>query len=222
MNCGARKKSEGLCKHPAGWGTDHVGEGRCKLHGGSSPVKHGRYSKIRRPRIKELLEQLEHDPDPMDLLPEVVLLRSLVIDYVERYDELTEALLGWHKSWGKKDETAKPRQMLDILSASRFIADIGGLVERIQKQKDARVITLAQVNQVVAQLGVDVVNAALEQIPDASQRAALLDAVEAHWGRTIRVHSGSPGPGGAPQGTQVGQAATDPGQFSPSPGPQPA
>ncbi len=27
----------GKCTRPAGWGTDHVGVGRCKLHGGSTP-----------------------------------------------------------------------------------------------------------------------------------------------------------------------------------------
>jgi len=36
--CGSRKKrGEGTCTRPAGWGTNHVGSGHCKLHGGSSP-----------------------------------------------------------------------------------------------------------------------------------------------------------------------------------------
>lgn len=30
------RKKDGYCKKVAGWGTDHVGIGRCKLHGGSS------------------------------------------------------------------------------------------------------------------------------------------------------------------------------------------
>ena len=35
--CGARKRQgEGCCKRPAGWGTDHPGTGRCKLHGGKT------------------------------------------------------------------------------------------------------------------------------------------------------------------------------------------
>lgn len=33
--CGANKRQgEGTCTRPAGWGTDHVHHGRCKLHGG--------------------------------------------------------------------------------------------------------------------------------------------------------------------------------------------
>lgn len=34
--CGAKTKRGTPCKRPAGWGTNHVGEGRCKLHGGAS------------------------------------------------------------------------------------------------------------------------------------------------------------------------------------------
>lgn len=35
--CDARKRQgEGQCRRPAGWGTDHAGTGRCKLHGGST------------------------------------------------------------------------------------------------------------------------------------------------------------------------------------------
>lgn len=41
--CGATKRdgSEGPCGLPAGWGTDHVGEGRCKLHGGNAGAPSG-------------------------------------------------------------------------------------------------------------------------------------------------------------------------------------
>src|SRR3954471_7264732 len=35
--CGGRNRHGTQCKRPAGWGTDHVGWGRCKLHGGNTP-----------------------------------------------------------------------------------------------------------------------------------------------------------------------------------------
>lgn len=36
--CAAKKKQgEGSCTRGAGWGTDHPGSGRCKLHGGRTP-----------------------------------------------------------------------------------------------------------------------------------------------------------------------------------------
>ena len=35
--CGANKTAGGTCQQPAGHGTQHVGEGRCKFHGGCTP-----------------------------------------------------------------------------------------------------------------------------------------------------------------------------------------
>lgn len=36
--CGATKRNGKACKREAGWGTDHVGRGRCKHHTGSTNV----------------------------------------------------------------------------------------------------------------------------------------------------------------------------------------
>lgn len=35
--CGSTTRRGTPCQRPAGWGTNHPGEGRCKLHGGASP-----------------------------------------------------------------------------------------------------------------------------------------------------------------------------------------
>ena len=35
--CGAKTRAGTPCKARRGWGTDHAGYGRCRLHGGSSP-----------------------------------------------------------------------------------------------------------------------------------------------------------------------------------------
>jgi hypothetical protein len=35
--CGAKTRAGGQCQQPAGFGTVHVGGGRCKFHGGTSP-----------------------------------------------------------------------------------------------------------------------------------------------------------------------------------------
>lgn len=54
--CGAKTKRDGSsCKREAGWGTKHVGTGKCKLHGGASDgapkgsqnaLKHGIYARL--------------------------------------------------------------------------------------------------------------------------------------------------------------------------------
>lgn len=53
--CGAKTKAGKKCQHPAGHGTDHVGSGKCRIHGGTSKgaskgnkfaQKHGIYSRL--------------------------------------------------------------------------------------------------------------------------------------------------------------------------------
>ena len=61
--CGAKTKSrDGVCQLRAGWGTDHLGEGKCKLHGGASTGppkgnknarKHGAYEAVTRDQLSE-------------------------------------------------------------------------------------------------------------------------------------------------------------------------
>lgn len=97
--CGARNRSGGYCRKPLGAGTTHVGQGRCKLHGGASPIRHGRYSTIQRDSIRLLLEKHEADPDPLNILPELAAARAFFEDFVNRYDEWREAILSWWQSW---------------------------------------------------------------------------------------------------------------------------
>lgn len=99
--CGAKTRAGGTCQLAAGFRTDHPGEGRCRFHGGATPVKHGRYSSIKRPRIKQLLEEYEKDPEPMNLLPEVKLLRALTTDFVERWEHFTDITFRWHTLFHK-------------------------------------------------------------------------------------------------------------------------
>jgi hypothetical protein len=64
------------------------------------PIVTGRYAdKLRHPAIAALIEQFEQDPDPMNLFSELAASRALFIDYINRYESYTVALLAWHESW---------------------------------------------------------------------------------------------------------------------------
>jgi hypothetical protein len=69
--CGARTRSGGSCRRPSGWGTDHVGAGRCKLHGGSSP------SGRKAARRKQAERAVVTYGLPRDVPPEQALLEEL-------------------------------------------------------------------------------------------------------------------------------------------------
>ena len=62
--CGGECSDGTPCERPAGWGTDHVGEGRCKLHGGNAgrPPEHGLYSETARKEIAEKIESARDQP----------------------------------------------------------------------------------------------------------------------------------------------------------------
>ena len=192
--CGAKKRQgKGKCTRPAGWGTDHAGQGRCKLHGGSTPIKHGRYSKITRPALQERIQRFEADPDPTNLLPEVALLRALTEDLVQRFDDIygpDGALLAWHESF-RSDPNApnKPRQMPDLSSLSTMVDKVGAMVDRIQKWKNEGSVTLETLNRVLQQFGAELVLAVQELQLDADTSSKLLNSVEQRWA-TIRLEPG--------------------------------
>jgi hypothetical protein len=125
---GARKGEP--CAKPAGWGTDHVGQSRCRLHGGANPIKHGRYSKIARARLGDQLKTLEADPDPMDLLPEIQLIRASAMHFLTKHG---------------------PSPMVaELLEKAARIVDL------LQKHKKTGLVTMDTLNRVVEQLGVTV------------------------------------------------------------------
>ena len=173
--CDARLRSEGYrdqrCRNPAGARTDHHGQGRCYLHGGRSVKKSGRYSTIDHERFREKLGQLEAiEQDVMDLVPEVQLLRTLVVDYVERYEAFYEALLAWHADSTK---TSKPRKILDISDVGNLIEKIGRTVHRIHQIHASGSITLDTFKRVVEAMGIVVAQHVEEK--------TILDAIEAEW-----------------------------------------
>lgn len=66
------------CSKPAGWGTDHVGAGACKLHGGCNPIDHGGYSATARKTLGGAFERFKNDPNIASVEDEVAILRGLV------------------------------------------------------------------------------------------------------------------------------------------------
>lgn len=114
--CGAKtRRGAGTCGQRAGARTPHEGEGRCWLHGGLTPVRHGRYSTITRTEIRALVEAHAGDPDPLDVFPELALVRALTQDYVQRYDAWREALLAWHASYAQNAPAAFTADDADAL-----------------------------------------------------------------------------------------------------------
>jgi hypothetical protein len=82
--CGAKTRAGGghPCLRIAGHGTDHLGMGRCKYHGGATPTKHGLYSKIVKTKRRADYEAAQlalREGDPKDMLDHLALLDSVIL-----------------------------------------------------------------------------------------------------------------------------------------------
>lgn len=89
--CGARKgkgPNKGkLCQKPAGWGTDHLGTGRCKYHGGCSTGPRngpGIYRTKLTPDLQQVYDQFAADPNLKRLDDEVLLVKTLIVSAMDK------------------------------------------------------------------------------------------------------------------------------------------
>lgn len=96
--CGGKKRGGGLCQRPAGWGTDHVGIGYCKLHNGNVPkgvghheFKHGGYSKYAGTTIAEKMATFP-EGEALSLLSELTLMRGLLAAFLDKFKDSQSAL----------------------------------------------------------------------------------------------------------------------------------
>jgi hypothetical protein len=151
--CGATTRGGTPCTQPAGWGTDSTA-GRCKLHGGKSHLRHGRYSRIRHEVLRDLIEQYEADPDPLNLLAELAAARALFQDFIERYDANRDALLAWHESWQKDGGTVgRPRQVLDIADAYRLLSEVTKIAKRIEDIRAQNAVSRPDLIRIMTEMG---------------------------------------------------------------------
>lgn len=156
--CGAQRTNRGgkTCKNYAGFRTDHPGTGRCFKHGGNlgqkATMAHGRYSALEHRRVKEIMDTLiQMQDNAMDLIPEANLLRAMLIDYVNRYDEFVEALMAWYAD---PETKARPRRSLDVTDAANLAESISRIIHRMHQITSEGAISLVTFKRVTEMMGI--------------------------------------------------------------------
>lgn len=93
-HCGKPTRAGIPCTMLKGQGTDHPGEGACKLHGGNvghGNFKTGIYSHIKRNRLKQLIEKVrDSGMDPLDILGELEIARAMLMMFLEDHANLDD------------------------------------------------------------------------------------------------------------------------------------
>lgn len=132
---GGKTRAGNPCKNPAGFKTDHPSEFKCFVHGGCSkgrPIIHGRYAKVTSKQLHEKIKKHLEDPEPMNLLPELALLRSLLDNFIEQVEE-----------------TGKPVEDSVLLS---IVDKIRKTTDTIHKIQSRSLLTVAEQTYVIVTL----------------------------------------------------------------------
>lgn len=198
-------KRKKYCRQRAGQKTTHPGIGRCKHHGGLQEhdprLKSGRYSDVKDEAIAALVAELRDDPDPYNVLDDLVLARALVKDFVNRYGAFTVALIAWYDTWegkylpinaGEKralldvldeyeaqlreldpteqqesqlararacveflatPQVVKPRTVVDLADAVRFVDVLSKVIHRVEQAKAANAVSRPELLRIMTEMG---------------------------------------------------------------------
>jgi len=181
--CGFVKDDGRPCELTAGRGTAHRGAGCCTHHEGKGlengpdaekadeieapePPEAllslpGRYGSVQSARLQELMAEFAQDPDPLNLMPDVALLRGLIAQMIEQCG------------------TTPTR--VDLSAAARLVSDIGALADRIQKQREKGACSVAEVNALIESFALEMVRGVRESVDDEHLRTVIIGAIERRW-----------------------------------------
>ena len=146
-------RQDKYCQLPAGWGTDHPGKGRCKLHGGmSTGPKAGqlRYSDFVPTAMVEKYEEFaaEADVDIKSLNNEIALIRAKVTQLEKRNEELAQIEASDIQKFNdaKIERSNNDKQIVTMIESIRRLVETKQKVEEGVKSKVTIEVTMKVVD----------------------------------------------------------------------------
>lgn len=88
--CRAKKKNGRECRRVSGWGTEHMGSGRCREHDIIGSSTQAQLAKVESSRIKSLAVEFSKDKDPFELREEIAITRATLAGLLEQIDDNTD------------------------------------------------------------------------------------------------------------------------------------
>lgn len=200
--CNSRKRQgEGLCTRPAGWGTDHPGQGRCKLHGG---VLRKRGPGPRRPsenaslRLRERHQQWLQNPDLLNLRHYLAWVSAVLEDFIEATEasvalerpavDLYEVEQGRYRLTDEEQRQVAAWARIGLLlrrqGFHKDVAELANLatttIERIRRIEEGLklFIHVQEITEVVERM----VHVLTQHVSDPEALGALIRALEAEFG----------------------------------------
>ena len=147
------------CRKEAGWGTDHLGKGRCKLHGGSSTGPHSGkllYSDFVPAKVVELYENFTvmSPQEIKSLNNEIAIIRSKIAFLERKGDEVQQRneqkrKVGLQPEEKFEDEDIYDRNIVGMIELLRRCVETKQKVEEEIKSKVTIEIVLNFTNEII-------------------------------------------------------------------------
>lgn len=126
--CGGKRRDglPGGCRLRAGHGTSHLGYGRCKFHGGATPIKHGFYSKW----VSQMLADRMADAEGLSFL--------------EHAEQALVAQVGLIAEYMGRVEEGMPLSREDIDFMQKWLSRVTKSAEQVNKIRLQQAMTVAE------------------------------------------------------------------------------
>lgn len=173
--CGAKAKSTGKpCKRGAGWGTDHPGTGRCKLHGGRSRkgAEHGSFKHGQDSKYFDASEIVGFDEWEATVGPQLQLERHLLgMIYILQQWVVKQDPVIVNTSDGPRELPLDPRTIASAIGA------VSQAHDRLVKQRQGETIHVRLAQPEVERAFGAVAEAIVEHVEDPALAQRLGDAI---------------------------------------------
>ena len=145
------------CGKTAGWGTDHVGTGRCRLHGGASggaPIVSGLYSKQLNSTLAKEVDRIANDPNFLTLYDELALAKAAFANLMSKLETKMD---GDEDFWTMERVTTTSTERIISPEANlmmKMMETMGKIIERIvaAETKMENTLTIRGIQMILQQI----------------------------------------------------------------------
>jgi len=178
--CNARTPNSptGYCRLHSGYKTDHVGNGRCKFHGGLAGrrITHGLYSKQLPSTIRKEFDKLSKSPELINLSSELALTKTLLLNFLENIeDKLNDTDSNW---WVQEVSKGVSTMSGEAVALMKLLEQMGKIFSRMSavETKLSNQLTIRDVYVIINQLKIGM-NETCQSCPVRKQIMPKMDKV---------------------------------------------
>lgn len=181
---GWRTLAHTYCANRAGHRTDHPGTGRCHFHdtGPIMTAARVRLGHIAHTAVGALALELEAaEDDPTDITSELHLARSLLLNWIKRYEHYMEHLALWAQAFANHEVGHAPPMAMDISRIDVLLRRVADLALQVQQARLLDSVSQGELIEILRTVS-QVVDVSVTTCPTChAPLTSVLDLIRAGW-----------------------------------------